>query len=73
MTQFVECFSETKKQRILEIMKSKVKEAKKEGMNFLVYVSNPVKVCRILSQFLTLLSDDDYLKHPVRNLKAELL
>ena len=54
-------------------MKSKVKEAKKEGMNFLVYVSNPVKVCLILSQFLTLLSDDDYLKHPVRNLKAELL
>ena len=46
---FRECYSSAQANEILDIITKKVKEAKQEEDNFLLYVRNPVKVCLLLS------------------------
>ena len=77
MTEFTGCSSALQRSKVIQILKSKVREAKSEGDNFLIYVRNPIKLCLLLSEFLVGFLQPSkhlsFLKYEVALLKYELL
>ena len=77
MGHFGETFNDLKKGEIVWIIKEKLRRAKAEGDNFLIYVRNPIKICLLLCELLdTRLkvgSHFSFLKHEVRPLTTRLI